>query len=236
MKLNLTLLLASLLFSFSAYAEFHSEDEVSTVQTGGNTDLKTYLLKSKNSYQWTNHVFGVNGSYTYGESSKLRSAERWDAMARFDRALDESLGVYLSEMIEANRFAGIERRYNSDLGLKYTLLQTETNTTAVELGYRYSIEKRKELNSSDLKDSKGRAFGKTEHKFNTNVSFQLAAEYLPNFSRSEDYLMNLDASTSVVLNQTFSLKISYLWSYDNLPAALKGKHDYTLSTGLLAKF
>ena len=220
----------------SSYAEFKSEDEVSTVQTGGNTNLKTYLFKSKNSYQWTNHLFSLNGGYTYGEAAGLRSAERWDAQARFARTITGHLGVFLSEMIEANRFGGIDRRYNSDLGLTYVLRESEKNKTSVELGYRYTIEKRHEINDPEFRDSKGRVFSKTEHKFNPSLIFQLSGEYLPNFSRSEDYMLNLETSAAVVLNQLFSLKISYLWSYDNLATPGSGKHDYTFSTGLLAKF
>ena len=54
--LRLIFLIISLV-SFNSFAQFSSEDQVSLVQTGGNTNVKTYLAKSINSYKLDKNVF-----------------------------------------------------------------------------------------------------------------------------------------------------------------------------------
>lgn len=230
------LIMITMLVSSICYADFKSEDEVSMVTTGGNTEVKTYVGKTNNSYTWGENIIALKGNYTYGEAGERRNIERWDALLKYDRVLEKKMSLFVSELIEANRFAGIDRRYNTDVGMKYTLIKNEYNETSAEAGYRYTFEKQYNNGAPDNNDSKGRLFVETNHKFNKIVSGKLWVEYLPNFTDTEDYLINIEPSFSVVLTSLLSLKISYLWNYDNEPVLGNGKHDYTYTTGLLAKF
>jgi putative salt-induced outer membrane protein len=233
--LRLIFLIISLV-SFHVSAEFSSEDSLSLVQTGGNTNVKTYLAASKNAYTLGKNIFKLNGKYTYGEAYDVRNAERWDALLRYDRDLTEIYGVYVSEEVIANRFAGIKRRFNTDVGGKYTLYKTEKNKTYAELGYRYTVEKKEDETQADDKDSQGRVFVQTDHKVKKDITARFWVEYIPNFTENSNYLINMEPSAQVALTSIFSLKIAYLWNYDNLPVPGNSKYDYTYTTSLLAKF
>jgi putative salt-induced outer membrane protein len=225
------------LLSISALASFSTEDEVSAVVSGGNSDVKTYNVKSVNKYKFSEkNSAGFNLNYTYGESDGERSAENWDALLRYDRAILTKSSLFLAELVEANRFSGYSRRYNTDFGFKHMLLGTKKYSSNFELSYRYTIEKNVDESVEDKKDSKARLFADVERKFHANNAMKLWAEYIPNFSESDDYLLNMGYSLSVVLTDTFSLKLSYIWKYDNMPVVGNSTSDYTYTTGILAKF
>lgn len=228
----ITLLFA---MSFSSLAQFKSEDSASVNITGGNTDLKTYTFKSDNAYTLDKSVFKMNGSYHYGESDSVRSAENWALGLRYDYNAFPKTGMYVGELIEADRFAGYDRRYNTDLGLTHSIYKTDLKALLVEAGLRYAVEKPLD-NSEDKKDFKGRVYGEISHTLKENIKGKFWIEYLPNFSESEDYLVNLEPSLIVTLTSTFSMKTAYLWKFDNLPPAGKSKYDHNYTLSLIANF
>lgn len=233
-KSLLTLVLS--LSAISSMAQFASEDELSMITTSGNSELKTYAAKSNNTYKFEKNALGLKGSYTYGESDSVRTTEKWDGQLRFDHQLLEKLNVFAAELVEANRFAGFSRRYNSDLGLKYLVLKDDKNSLSFEVSYRYSLEENTSNAIADKKDSKSRIYSEVEKILNENVTGKLWLEYLPNFTESEDYQINFEPSLSVSLSKIFSLKTSYLWKYDHEPVAGKKTHDTTYTTSIIAKF
>jgi putative salt-induced outer membrane protein len=224
------------LLSLNLYATFKSEDSVSIALTGGNTEFESYALKSLNTYTEEKNSFKLNGAYNYGESSKIRSAENWNIELRYDYALNDKSSLYMGEKIEADRFSGVKRRYNTDVGYKHTFIKSDNGKLFAELGYRYSIEKNVDTSVTDQKDSKGRIFIEGSKNFKKSAKGKLWIEYLPNFSESEDYFLNLEPSLIVSLTSVFSMKTAYLWKYNNGPPNGSGKHDYNYTLTLIANF
>ena len=233
----LALVIAALmLLPIRVFSQYKNESEASIVVTGGNSQLETYSSKTSNKYTQEANLYTINGSYVYGESSDVRSNEAWDVLARYDRTLSEHFTLFIAELVESNRFAGFRRRYNSDLGAKYTFLKTEKNTSFIELGYRYSVEKKSNRNLEDDKDHKARIYVESAQKLSESANAKLWVEYLPNFTESKDYLISTEASMSMALDKTFSIKLAYKWTMDNLPAPGTSKYDYIYTTSLLANF
>jgi putative salt-induced outer membrane protein len=224
------------LLSFTSYAEFKSEDSASITLTGGNTEFESYALKSLNSYQKNKNSFNFNGIYNYGESRKIRSAENWSIEIRYDYSLSEKQSLYVGEVAEANRFSGIKRRYNTDLGYKYIFIKSDEISFLSEIGYRYSIEKNVESSTAAQKDSKGRLYIEVSKNLKGNIKGKFWIEYLPNFSHSKDYFLNLEPSLIISLTSIFSMKTAYLWKYNNGPSLENSKHDYNYTLTLIANF
>ena len=142
-----------ILFSIQAMAEdikINSEDSIAINSTSGNVEMKTYVLKSENNLKIYKNYFKLSGHYNYQESKKIRNGESWEAEIRYERDIFRKLRFYLGEKIEANRYAGIRRRYNYDIGNKYIFSKNDNKHLFVEIGYRYTVEK----NKKKLKDSK----------------------------------------------------------------------------------
>lgn len=236
MKMTNYFVLALMALQLNSFAEFKSEDEATIISTSGNSDFKTYALKSDNSYSLNSNTIGLKGKYTYGESDKVRNAENWEAQLSFGHALNDSISLIAAEIVEANRFAGFSRRYNTDLGLKYSFLKSDTSTALMSVSYRYSVEKNVDENIADKKDSKAKIYFEGSKQINKAVFAKLWTEYIPNFSESEDYQINFEPSISVVMSDLLSLKMAYLWNYDHAPSAGSQAHDTKYTTSVIAKF
>jgi putative salt-induced outer membrane protein len=224
------------LFAIPAYAQYTNQSEVSMVTTGGNSQLKTYNTKTTNKYIWAKNTLDFGGHYTYGESAQSLSARNWDINTKYGTELSDRLSAVLGQITEGNNFQGIKARYNFDIGPKYFFKKDDKTNFFGEIGYRYTIEDRFQP-VENVYENKARAYSQYDRKLNETVSCSLWLEYIPNFTDSEDFLMNGEASLTSILNSTFSLKVAYKGMYDDKPAVEGNKNfDYITTTSLVAKF
>lgn len=234
------IVIASLLFiSLNVNAEsfFSHESQLSILNTGGNTEIQTYNLEVKNTYEKDKNKYHASGHYTYGKSQDIESARNWSALVRYDRMTSRKLSVFLSEEIEADKFQGLDRRSNTDLGLSYKLYQTEQSSLVVEAGYRYTYERSTDITVGSENFQKGRLFAEYAKSFREGLSARIWTELIPNFTDSEDYILRFQPSLRVSLTNVFSLSLSYRGVYDNQPSAPgRKKYDYTYTTSIIAKF
>ncbi|TNF30100.1 MAG: DUF481 domain-containing protein [Deltaproteobacteria bacterium] len=220
-----------------SHAEFSHESEVSILNTGGNSELSTWNLKSRNDYKLSKSNYQLSGHYTYGEAGGFESARNWDAKIGYERHLKKGWLGYISEQVEGDKFKGIDSRYNTDIGAGLELINEEKHKLKTELGYRYTIEKHRNSIQADDKYHKGRAYIENDQQLTPTLFFRVWLEYIPNFSEGSDYMFNGGSSLQASLNSIFSLKVSYEGNYDNMPTiASNKKYDYQYTTSLIAKF
>ena len=232
MKLLLLLLLLTLK---PAWAKLEHESEISVINTQGNSELQSYNLLTKNKYNFTQNALLFGGHYTYGEANNSLSARNWDFNLKYDFALNERLAVTLAETLEGNRFQDVKTRYNSDLGLRYSLVKTDKQSWFVEGAYRYAIEDR--YTTENLYQHKGRTYTEWNRKHNETLQWKTWLEYIPNFSDGHDWMMSGEASATAIMTSLFSLKVAYKGLYDNQPANSDLKnYDSIITTSLVAKF
>lgn len=225
-----------ILTSCSAWAKYTNESELSSIVTGGNSEVETYLVKTDNRLAFDIYSYNLNGHYTYGEANNEVSARDWHINPKIERKISQSFAVYVGELVEGYRFQGIKARYNSDAGLKYYFIKSDDMNIFSEAGYRYTIEDRY-TPEENVYENKGRLYGEINQQPNKNFSYRYWLEYLPNFTNAKDYILTHEASITSILTNTFSLKFSYRGIYDDLPAIPGNKnYDYTYMTSLVAKF
>jgi len=243
-----------LLVPFIAMAQdkkWSNESELSIVQAGGNTSLETYNLKTESSLKKTKRVYSLGGHYTLGNGEvvdqtdstkkvKEETARNWDAHARYEQILSETFDGFFGVMYEGNEFSGFKQRENYDLGGKYKLHTGDDFNSFFELGFRYTTERAlvRDVNNEDtFNDYKGRLYYELNHAVHSGLSYKFWTEYVKNFTRSEDYLINFEPSMAFTINSSFSLKLAYKGMYDNQPATVGNKYlDWAYTTSLLAKF
>lgn len=225
-----------LFLSLPAWSQLTHESEIATVTTGGNSRVETYNFKTDNKFEQRIYTQNFGGYYTYGEANNNVSARDWNINYQLEQLLSPKTSVFVGEVIEGFRFRGIKARYNSDIGVKYFFQKSDLRKFYTEYGYRYTIEDRYSPEENQY-ESKGRLYLEYDHKPRESFSYKLWAEYLPNFTNTEDYIVNFEASITSILTSVFSLKLSYRGLYDDQPAFEGNKNfDYTYTTSLVAKF
>ncbi len=240
------LLLASLMI-FTAHAQettvaaaptqnfLTHESEASLVNSGGNSELQAYNVKTSNKYKFTRDSINFGGHYTYGEANNSLSARNWDVNSKYELGLSAKTSAILAETVEGNSFQDVKVRYNTDTGLKYQLTKSDRNDWFFEGAYRYTVEDR--YVADNVYQHKARTYTEWNHKQSETLQWKLWLEYLPNFSAGSDWMLTGEASMTTILTSMFSLKVAYKGLYDNLPAqpGLKN-YDYITTTSLVAKF
>jgi putative salt-induced outer membrane protein len=232
----LALVLPSVLFAQESDLKINHESEVSYVNSGGNSDVTTTSGKTETKFALNANALTLSGKYVYGQTSDVISAENWNAGLRYDRSLNAHFSLFAGELLEADRFAGVKRRYNTDLGSAYQAIKTQKNTTSVELGYRYTIEKAYPETLGKKSSSKIRLFAESAQKLSATQEIKLKTEYLANLSDSEDWIITIGGSLQSSLSSVFSLKVGHDWTRDNLPPAGKSTIDRLTTLALVAKF
>ena len=237
---KLCVFLSVLFISLFTFAEEKSpwahESEVGLVKVSGNTDSESYNGKQKTVYSFDQNALTLAGRYLEAKTAGTQTAKSWEASLRYERILSEQWSMFAQQGAESDSFAGYTERDNSDLGAKYTIYKMDSENLFAEAGYRYT-KTLPSLGAETKYESYGRLYSEYDRKLNSHVSAKLWAEYLPNLTNSDAYLVNYEPSVAVVLNSLFSLKMSYLVKYHNktiLPT--EKKTDSTFTTALVAKF
>ncbi|MFG1481319.1 DUF481 domain-containing protein [Halobacteriovorax sp. HFRX-2_2] len=229
------ILVMAILFGQFAHAQFKSEDEVTFIASGGNTNKKTYDFASRNSYKWETNTLTFNGTYSYGESDDEVDDENWSALLRFDHVLSKKVDIFAADLFESDRFKGFWARNNIDVGFKYKFIDEDKFKMLAELGYRYTRENFVQ-NEPDNHEQKLRLYYEVSKELRKGVTARYWLEYIPSVQHSENYIINMEPSIRMLINSTFSLKAGVLWEYENQPVEGRDQHDYKTTISLLANF
>jgi putative salt-induced outer membrane protein YdiY len=228
---------------------FRNESTLSVVQSGGNSNVETYNAKSESTFKVGINEFSSNAHYTLGvakipnqEGKKIpvETARNWHFSLKYAREQSEDISQFGGVKYESDRFAGYAQRNNYDYGLKFKLVKLQNLESQFEFGLRYTTEFRTTPNREGdtvIDDKKGRLFYELVHSPQQQYRYKIFVEYLPNFSRPDDYIITLGPSLSSFLTDMFSINISYRMEYRNEPAILGNDYvDYLFTTGVTAKF
>lgn len=213
---------------------FVGEAEAGLITVSGANESESYNAKAKMVYTQEANIYTAAGRYLRTNSNGVESARNWEAGVRYERAISEHFGVFVGQKAESDVFNGYIQRDSTDAGLKYTILKDETMTWFAEAGYRYQTIL---PTAGDIShDNMGRLFTEYNKSLDKTLSFKYWAEFLPNFSTTEAYLANTEASLNIMINSTFSLKFAYLLQYQNLPVVAGKYATSTTTVNLVAKF
>lgn len=225
-----------LMISGSVHAQLSNESEAGVVITGGNTDTQSWNVKDTTKYSLEKNLFKFNGSYLAAKQNDQENAQKWSLGLRYEREISIDVSGFAAQTVEGDKYAGILQRYNSDLGVKHFIFKRDKDLNwTVEAGYRFTHE---HTTLETVKDyQKARLYSEVEKYWAETTSTKLWVEYLPNFTESEGWLFNSEASVSSALSSVFSVKTAYLLNYNNAPAnPLARKTDTSFTTALVAKF
>jgi putative salt-induced outer membrane protein len=200
------------------------------VSASGNTRLTTVNFGDKVVRQVRSWTLSQQGTYIYGKTNGVSSANLLKASVRGDHKLMGRVGLFLGSAYERNRFAGFTMHTDQIAGLSAEVLTMPRDTLRLDGGGVYTNESRVDGTSKSFPAARaGMAY---KHSFGGTSSFMQTAEYVPNLEETDQYRLNSESTVTAKMTTHLGLKFSYLVRYDSRPAAGFGKSDRILTTGL----
>lgn len=234
----LSLLVAKPILAEEALAlndPFHNESEAGVVISTGNSQVRAFNFKQTNTYEFSLNLFKFTGRFLGSTNKGVENARYLTLGLRYERLLVDKFSLFAAETYESDIFAGYDRRFNTDLGVKYIIVKTEETDWLGEAGFRHIAEQL----SAGPTNNRGntRVYTEVAHKFTHTLNAKFWAEYIQSLANGNDLLFNSEISMSMLLSEVFSVKIGYLFRYNNNPQPPASTNsDTTFTTALVAKF
>lgn len=209
------------------------DTEAGYVQTTGNSESGTAHVNSEYKYSWEKAGFSLKGEHISSSQDDTQSAESYKTQEKIDLKIHKGFYAYEGFSWEKDRFAGIDHRYTSMLGLGYAVIQTKRNNLSFELGGDYIWEKYVTDTDDDFGSARG--FLKYIFSFTETSQFSQEGEALYNLEDSDDIRMSSITALSASISTNLAMKISYTIKYDRQPVKGFKKIDTILSSALILK-
>lgn len=162
---------------------------------------------------------------------------------RYDRFFGEKNSLFVAGVGERDPFAGIDFRFNQQLGYARILVDTDKTDLNIEAGLAYTEEGYTATPDIVLDDHylAARVYLGFGYVFNESVNFTDTIEMYENFFSPADFRLINTATLSARLSKTFSVKLSHRLAFDNQPVEIDAatgetfrKLDHTTMLTLVA--
>ena len=212
----------------------HVQVDLGVVSTAGNTSVRTInaaeqLVLRPGAWTFTQTFAIVNG-YTSG----VETANNLKAGLRADRAVGAGFRVFALGSFYRNRFAGIARQFEEDVGLAYGVLAGPTHVLDVELGTG-----RQEQTGSDGTSSgywTSRVAARYRYNFAAAAYAEQKVELISDLQSFDNELLNTETTLAAPLSTHVALKLGYTVRFASRPQPTFKKTDTVLSAGLQLQF
>jgi putative salt-induced outer membrane protein len=211
-------------------------------QTSGNADATAINLSNKLKYTLRGWSMAQDLVFFYGEANNKVNANFWTAGLRAERRLTPRLGTYVVTRFDRNVLQGISRRFEEGVGLDYKLADAPNDKLTLALGASAFQQTLTPGSSSAFAGSfpAARTAMDYKHLFSAKAYFQQTAEYLPNLSESQAFLLNSESALVAPLVSALAVKIGYVQRYNARPPVRNGvalkKTDTFFSTAITYTF
>jgi putative salt-induced outer membrane protein len=200
------------------------------VATSGNTAVTTMSVGEKLTQSRNRLTLEQTFALVYGEQDGIVNTNNLRAGLRADYRVDRLFAIFGGAAFDRNTFAGIERRFEEQIGVQYRALAATRDTIRVEGGG--SITQQIAVGGGQTNFPSARAAGVWRHHFTPASYFQQNVEYLPNLSTPIDWRINTESSVVAPISARIGVKVSYVIRYDNLPEVGFRTTDRLFTTGV----
>lgn len=204
------------------------------VQTSGNTQVTTMNVGEKFTQQRGRFTLQQAFALVYGQQRDTVNTNNLRANVRGDYKIDNIFSLFVGAGFDRNTFAGIERRFEEQLGVAARLLAAVSDTIRVEGGGSVTQQIGTDGRQQNFPSARGAASWR--HVFTPAAYFQQNVEFLPNMKETEDWRVNTESSIIAPLSAKIGLKLSYVVRFDNLPEPTFSKTDKLFTTGIQVTF
>ncbi|MBL0173233.1 MAG: DUF481 domain-containing protein [Gemmatimonadaceae bacterium] len=211
-------------------------------QTSGNANATTTNVTNKLKYTMKGWAIAQDLVFFYGEANSKVNANFWNGGFRGERRLMPRLGMFVATRFDRNALQGISSRFEEGVGVDITAMQSPNNKLTLSLGGSMFQQTLTPGSTSTFNRNypAARAGLDYKHKFSELAFVQQMAEYLPNLSDTQSYLLNTETALVAPLIKNLGLKVGYVVRYNARPpvrnTVVLKKTDTFFSSGITYSF
>jgi putative salt-induced outer membrane protein len=204
------------------------------VQASGNSQVTTTSFGQKLTQQRGLLGFEQTFTFVYGEQNGEVNTNFLRAGLRADYKLGSVFSAFATVAYDRNVFAGIQRRFEENLGFAWQALGAPSDSLRLEAGF--SVTQQLAVGGTANDFPAGRLAAAYRRTFSPTTYFLQMAEVIPNFKEPQDLRVNTESAVVAPVSGRMNLKVAYLIRYDNLPEPTFRKTDRVFTTGIQIAF
>ena len=212
----------------------HTQIDLGLVSTAGNTSVRTLnageqLVVRPGAWIFTQTLAVVDG-YTGG----VETANNLKIGVRADRTIGAGFRLFGLATFYRNRFAGVARQFEEDVGVAYGVLAGPTHILDVEAGSGRNQQKGTDGTTSSYWTS--RLAARYRFTFAPNAYAEQKAELISDLQGLDNEQLNTETSLAAPLSTHIALKLDYTVRFVSQPQPTFKKTDTVFSAGLQLQF
>lgn len=208
--------------------------DIGYVETSGNTKVTSLNIGERLTWQSGRYTLSHAFAVVYGRQNDTVNTNNLRTSLRGDYKIDNIFAFFLGAGFDRNKFAGIDKRFEENIGIQAIARATARDTIRFEGGG--SMIQQIGLDGTQHNFPAARAAAAWRHVFTGASYFQQNMEFLPNLKESDDWRINTESSLIAPLSTNIGLKLSYVIRYDNLPEPGFRTTDRMFTTGMQFTF
>lgn len=201
-------------------------------QTSGNASAVSTNFGNKLKYTAKGWILNEDLSFFYGEANDKVNANFWNGGLRAERQIVPRLGVFIATRFDRNVLQGIASRFEEGFGLDAKLIVEKRTQLSLQLGASAFQQQLTPGSTASIKRNypAARAGLDFKHLLSDAAFVQQTAEWLPNLSDTESYLLNTESALVAPISKRLSVKLSYVVRYNSTPPVRNGVSLKTTDT------
>ncbi len=204
------------------------------VQAAGNSQVTTTSVGQKLTQSRGRLGLEQTFNFVYGEQEGVVNTNFLRAGLRGDYKLGGHFSGFASVAYDRNSFAGIERRFEENLGIAWRAIGAPRDTLRIEAGA--SVTQQRSTAGVVQDFPAARAAFAYRHLFSETSYFLQTLEAIPNFKDTEDFRVNTESAVVAPISARIGLKLAYVVRFDHLPEPGFQKTDRIFTTGVQITF
>lgn len=224
------ILIFILLFAVNVQAkETDIELTAGYIQNTGNTEKESLHSSFKLKHEAGDNELSLYLSNSFGKSNGIKDEEKYTGSMQYDRLIfDEKMALFGFGNFERDTFKKSDYKINAGGGAKFIIYKKNKNELSVSGAMLYELDKRF-VNDKELMRISIRP--KIKYKiFESVLYYQMKHDY------SQDYTMRSESSITIPMGWYLSMRLAYIYDFDNSPANGVNKKDTSVITSLVAYF
>lgn len=211
-------------------------------QTSGNANALTTNFGDKVKYTARGWVLAQDLAFFYGEADEKVNANFWNGGIRAERRIMSRIGLYVMGRFDRNVLQGVARRFEEAFGVDLKIVDAPRDKLSTQIGgsaFQLTVTPGSTV-VGKANYPAARLGLDYKHLFSDLAYVQQTAEYLPNLSDSDAYLVNTETSLVAPLSKKLGIKLGYVIRYNASPPIKNNVQlkttDVFFSSGLTFSF